>query len=196
MVRVLLTPACLPARGRVLALLCALATATAAALAPASARAAPVSLGLEASIGGQHLGVSRAPGDRQLTPMGDAGATVLLRTGPLMLGAAMEGNFSGSTLQRYNASALGGLVTDLLPVLRLELLGEVGAANLRSTSELRQAASGASGWDRFYGFRPGLSVKFPVMPFRIGAWGLARWGMPGATKSPELGLLGRIGFEF
>ncbi|BDG03885.1 hypothetical protein [Anaeromyxobacter oryzae] len=159
------------------------------------AHAAPLSLGIEATIGSQHLGVNRAPGTtRDLSPMGDAGATVLLRAGPLMLGAAMEGNFSGSTLRRYNASALGGLATDLLPVLRLELLGEVGAANLRSTSELRQAASG--GWNRFYGFRPGLSVKLPVLPFRVGAWGLARWGLPGATRSPELGLLGRIGFEF
>lgn len=194
MVRVLLAPACLPDRARLLVLL--LATLIAGALAPTSARASPVSLGIEASIGGQHLGVSRAPGDRQLSPMGDAGATVLVRSGPLMLGAAMEGTFSGSTLQRYNASALGGLVTDLLPVLRLELLGEVGAANIRSSSELRQAGEGASGWDRFYGFRPGLSAKFPVLPFRVGAWGLARWGMPGATKSPELGFLGRIGFEF
>ena len=172
-----------------------LALACLAAALPA--RGAPLSLGIEATVGGQHLGVTHAPGrTEQLTTMGDLGGTVLLRAGALMLGAAMEGNFDGTTLQRYNASALGGLAADVLPVLRLELLGEYGAANLRSSSQLRQAASGAAGWDRFYGFRPGLSLKVPVLPFRVGAWGLARWGMPGAGSGPELGFLGRIGIEF
>jgi hypothetical protein len=161
------------------------------------ARAAPLSLGVEATIGGQHLGMTQAPlRNEPLSPMGDLGGTVLVRSGALMIGAAMEGNFDGSTLRRYNASALGGLAADVLPVLRLELLGEYGAANLRSTSDLKQAASGSGTWERFYGFRPGLSAKLPVLPFRVGAWGLARWGMPGSKSGPEYGVLGRIGLEF
>jgi hypothetical protein len=174
-----------------------LALACLAAAVPAHG-AGPVSVGLEATIGGQHLGMQRAQlGQREVSPMGDAGATLLLRVGPIMLGAASEGNFSGTTLQRFNASALAGLAADVLPVLRLELLGEVGAANLRSTSELRDAASATNRWDNFYGFRPGLSAKLPVIPFRMGVWGLARWNMPGAIRSgPELGLLGRVGLEF
>jgi hypothetical protein len=161
------------------------------------ARAAPVSLGIEATVGAQQLGLTRAPGTSEpLLPMGDAGATVLLRLGPVALGAAAEGNFEGSTLERFNASAMGGLVTDLLPVLRLELLGEVGSANLRSSSDLRDAAGGDERWERFYGFRPGLSARLPVLPVRLGVWGLARWGMPGSDGGPQLGLLGRLGVEF
>jgi hypothetical protein len=168
-----------------------------ACLYAAPALAAPVSLSLEATIGAQRLGMQRAPGtNQQLSPMGDLGATALLRLGPIAFGAGAEGNFDGTTLQRYNASALAGFMTDLLPVLRLELLGEVGAANLRTARDLGQAAQGSGGWDRFYGFRPGLSLKIPVLPFRVGAWGLARWGMPGATKDPELGFLARIGIDF
>ncbi len=174
-----------------------LALACLAAAIPAHADDPPAALDLEATIGGQHLGVTRAPGtSKQLSPMGDVGGTLLIRSGPFMVGAAMEGNLSGTTLQRFNMSLLGGLAADLLPVLRLELLGELGGANLRSTSQLRQAAADAPGWDRFYGFRPGLSAKLPVLPFRVGVWGLVRWGMPGATKSPELGMLGRVGLEF
>lgn len=168
-----------------------------ACLAAPPALAAPVSLGLEATIGGQHLGVHRAPGGaRDLTPMGDAGATLLLRLGPVALGAAAEGNFDGTTLERFNASALAGLAADLLPFLRLELMGEVGMANLRTRRDVELAARAAEGWDPFYGFRPGLSVRFPVLPLRVGVWGLARWNMPGAGPGAELGLLGRAGIEF
>jgi hypothetical protein len=171
--------------------------ALAGLLAAAPAGATPVSFGLEATIGAQHLGIQRAPAlNEPLAPMGDLGATALLRAGPLALGAAAEGNFGGHTLQRYNASALAGLVSDILPVLRLELLGELGAANLRTRGDLESAASGDSGWDRFYGLRPGLSARLPVLPFRIGFWGLARWGLAGGKNGPELGLLGRIGLEF
>lgn len=161
------------------------------------ALAAPVSLSLEATIGAQRLGMQRAPGlDEPLAPMGDLGATALLRLGNLAFGAAAEGNFDGTTVERYDAAALAGFVTDLLPVLRLELLGELGAANLRTARDLGDAARGTGEWQRFYGFRPGLSLKVPVLPFRVGAWGLARWGLPGATRDPELGFLGRIGIDF
>lgn len=168
-----------------------------ACLTASRALAAPVSLGIEATIGAQHLGLHRAPGaSEDLTPMGDAGATVLLRLGPFALGAAAEGNFDGTTLERFNASGLAGLTSDLLPVLRLELLGEVGVANLRTRADVEQAARREGAWEPFYGFRPGLSVRFPVLPLRVGVWGLARWNMPGAGPGAELGLLGRAGIEF
>jgi hypothetical protein len=120
---------------------------------------------------------------------------VLLGVGALMLGAAAEGTYHAGRFQRFNASALGGLALPLFPVLRLELLGELGAANLHSAAELR-AAAGSGAWDRFYGFRPGLSVKLPTLPFRFGVWGLARWGLPGTGTGPVYGLLGRLGIEF
>jgi hypothetical protein len=153
------------------------------------------SVGLEATVGAQRLGMERVPGTGEpLSAMGDVGATLLLRAGPFAVGAASEGNFVEGSLARFNASALAGLATDLLPVLRLELLGEVGAANLRRGADLRAAAAGD--WDRFYGVRPGLSLKFPVLPLRIGVWGLARWGMPGVSSGPAFGMLGRVGLEF
>jgi hypothetical protein len=164
-------------------------------LAAAPRAQAVVSLGLEATVGAQRLGVQRMPATGEpLAAMGDLGATLLLRAGPIAIGTAAEGNFASSRLERFNASLLGGLVADLLPVLRLELLGEVGAANLRGEADLRSAAGGD--WDRFYGFRPGLSAKLPFFPLRLGVWGLARWGMPGAQDGPALGLLGRAGIEF
>jgi hypothetical protein len=169
-----------------------LAVACLSAVMPA---AAEVSLGIEGTLGAHHLGISRLPGSTDpLVTMGDLGAVVLLRLGPIGIGASAEGTFDGSTLEQLNASVLAGLVTDLLPVLRLELLGEVGAADLRSAEELRSEVS--SGWKRFYGLRPGLSLKLPLVPVRIGAWGLARWGLPDGDGGPALGLLGRLGVEF
>jgi hypothetical protein len=153
------------------------------------------SLGLEATLGGQHLGVDQAPGiEEPLAPMGDAGATLLLRSGNLALGLAAEGNFDGTTLERFNGSVLAGFAVDAFPAVRLELLGELGAANLRAVDDL-QNEPGAGSWERFYGVRPGLSLGIPVLPFRIGVWGLARWGLPGSGEGADLGVLGRIGFE-
>jgi hypothetical protein len=170
--------------------------ATCCAIAASVARADP-SLGVEATIGAQRLGIQRAPVTHDtLLPMGDLGATVLLRGGVLELGAAGEGNFDRSTLQRFNASVLGGLGFDTLRVLRLELLGEYGAANLRTTADVRAAATSDGSWTRFYGFRPGLSAKLPAFPLRVGVWGLARWGLPGSNGGPAYGMLGRIGLEF
>ena len=164
----------------------------------AGAARAGVSLDLEATIGAQRLGLTRAPGTSQpLLPMGDLGGTVLLRAGPFALGAAAEGNLDRTgQVERYNASGLAGLATDLLPLVRLELLGEVGAANLRSTADAGEAAQGAGTWERFYGVRPGLSVRTPVLPLRVGVWGLARWGLPGTGPGPSYGMLGRIGLTF
>ena len=163
----------------------------------ATAARADVSLGIEATIGAQRLGLQRAPVTHEtLLPMGDLGATVLLRGSGLELGVAAEGNFDHSTLQRYNASALGGLGFDVVRVFRVELLGEYGAANLRTTADARAAATSDGNWTRFYGVRPGLSVKMPAFPLRVGVWGLARWGLPGTSGGPAYGMLGRIGLEF
>lgn len=157
---------------------------------------AEASLGIEATVGADRLGLSRFPGSAEpLAGMGDLGAVALLRLGGIGLGASAEGSFDGLTVERFNASALAGLVTDLLPVLRLELLAEVGVAELRSTAELRGQVS-SDDRDVFYGLRPGLSLKLPVLPVRVGAWGLARWGLPGTGGGPALGLLGRVGVEF
>jgi hypothetical protein len=174
-----------------------LRTATALLLvATAGVARSEVSLGIEATIGAQELGVERAPmSDEALLSMGQLGGTVLLRVGSLAMGAAAGGYFQGSRLERYDASGLAGLALDVLPILRLELLGELGAANLRSQEDLDVAAAGE--WSTFYGARPGVSLKLPVFPLRVGVWGLARWGLPGTTASdPALGMLGRVGIEF
>jgi hypothetical protein len=169
--------------------------AAAAALAVATPALAVVSFGLEATVGAQRLGVERLPGRSEpLASMGDLGATLLLRLGPIALGAAGEGTFLAGRLEQVNASVLAGLVGDLLPVLRLELLGEVGASGVRRASDLERAQAGDL--ERFYGVRPGLSAKLPSFPLRLGVWGLARWGMPGAGSGPSYGLLGRVGLEF
>jgi hypothetical protein len=167
------------------------AVACTAAAAPVLAN---VSLGVEATIGAQRLGLQRVPpagGSR--AAMGDLGTTLLLRAGPLGLGVAAEGSFASGSLERYDASLLGGLVLDLLPVLRLELLGEIGAADLRGGGDLGRALAGDG--ERFHGVRPGLSAKLPFFPLRLGVWGLARWGMPGTSSAPALGLLARVGIE-
>jgi hypothetical protein len=167
-----------------------------ACLAAAQRAAAEVSFDLEMTVGAQHLGITHAPAVRNpLATIGDLGATALLRLGPLALGAAAEGDFDGSALQTYNASALAGLVADLLPVLRLELLGEVGAAGLRPGEDVSRDFE-ARTLDTFYGFRPGLSVKVPVLPIRAGVWGIARWGLAGRPDEPVLGMLGRLGLSF
>jgi hypothetical protein len=162
------------------------------ALLPGESRAG---VSLEATIGSQRLGVTRAPGPGEsLLAMGDYGAALLLRGGPIELGVASEGTFLGGSLQHFNASALAGLAADL-PVLRLELLGELGLANLRDRAELDEAVAGEPGWQRFVGVRPGLTVKLPLLPFRLGVWGLARWGLPG-TSGAAYGLLGRVAIDF
>ncbi|WP_242338393.1 MULTISPECIES: hypothetical protein [Anaeromyxobacter] len=167
-----------------------------ALLAGAGVARAGVSLGVEATIGAEKLGVERAPlSNEALLPMGQLGGTVLLRVGTLALGAAAGGYFHRSQLERYDASGLAGLSFDVLPLLRIELLGEVGAANLRTRSDLGEAVAG--NWSTFYGVRPGVSLKLPVFPLRLGVWGLARWGLPGMdSHEPALGMLGRVGVDF
>ncbi|WP_242344688.1 hypothetical protein [Anaeromyxobacter terrae] len=167
-----------------------------AVLAAAGVARAGVSLGVEATIGAEKLGVQRAPlSNEALLPMGQLGGTVLLRLGTLAVGAAAGGYFHRSQLERYDASGLAGLAFDVLPILRIELLGELGAANLRTRADLGAAVAGE--WSTFYGARPGVSLKLPVFPLRVGVWGLARWGLPGTdSREPSLGMLGRVGIDF
>jgi hypothetical protein len=150
---------------------------------------------LEGTIGSQRIGVTRAPADGEpLVPMGDFGATLLLKGGLLEIGFAAGGTFVDGALDRYDASALGGLGLDVA-VIRLELLGELGVVNLRSRSDLADASSGDSPFTRFYGVRPGISAKMPLVPLRLGVWGLARWGLP-ETDGVAYGMLARIGVDF
>jgi len=159
--------------------------------AAATAARADTSLAIEATIGAQRLGLQREPvAHETLLPMGDLGATVLLRGDALELGVAAEGNFDHTTLQRFNASLLGGLGFDVVQILRLEVLGELGAANLRTTADVRAAATTDGSWNRFYGVRPGLSVKLPAFPLRVGVWGLARWGSPARRAGRRTGCWG------
>jgi hypothetical protein len=169
--------------------------ATIACVSAALPGLAGAGVSLEGTIGSQRLGVTRAPGGHEpLVPMGDYGGALLLHGGPLVLGAAAQGTFAGGDLSSYDASALVGLGADVA-ALRLELLGEVGVLSLRSRGDLADAADGSSSFTRFYGVRPGLSARLPLVPFRLGVWGLARWGLPG-RDGVAYGLLGRIGVDF
>jgi hypothetical protein len=171
-----------------------LALACLAAAGPA--RAGDLHLGLEATFGAQQLGPSRIPGsDRTLSGMGDFGGTALVFTGPFAVGAAVQGRF-GSDDHALDASALAGFTLHLLPpLLRVELLGETGLTRLRQL-DVDPGAPSTVAWYRFYGFRPGISLKLPALPFRVGLWGLVRWHPASGATGPAYGLLGRIGFDF
>jgi hypothetical protein len=160
-----------------------LALAAAPLVAPAE-----VSLGVEVTLAAPRLGMERLPGsERPLVASGDLGGSVLLRLGPLALGAAAERTLGSETARLTTKSAMGGFALDLLPFLRMELLGELGVADVADDGA-REA--------RFYGARPGLSVKLPAFPLRLGLWGLARWGLPGAPPGePSFGILARAGLE-
>jgi hypothetical protein len=158
------------------------------AAAPLAARGV-VSLGVEATLAAPRLGMERLPGsERPLVAAGDVGGSVLLRLGPLALGAAMDRTPGEDAGRLSTKSAMGGFALDLLPFVRMELLGEIGVADLS-----RDAARET----RFYGARPGLSLKLPAFPLRLGVWGLARWGLPGfPANEPSFGILARAGLEF
>jgi hypothetical protein len=157
------------------------------ASAPLVARA-EVSLGVEVTLAAPRLGMDTLPGsERPLAATGDLGAAALLRLGPLALGIAAERTLGSDTPQMTTKSAMGGFAPDLLPFVRMELLGELGVADV---------ALDADGEARFYGARPGLSLKLPAFPLRVGVWGLARWGLPGAPPGePSFGILARAGLE-
>ena len=174
------------------------AVVVAVALLAAGSARAQAALDLEVTFGGRHLGLAAPAAGDTAQPTGDLGATLLLVAGPLAIGAAAATTTSG--IRRYDASALAGLAFPVLPVIRLELLAELGAADLHSAKDIPAALGGAvtgeAGWHRFWGVRPGLSIHIPELPFRVGLWGLARWGLPGTGPGPVWGVLGRIGLEF
>jgi hypothetical protein len=149
---------------------------------------AVVSLGVEATLAAPRLGMDRLPGSqRPLVATGDLGGSALLRLGPIGLGVAAERTLGDETARLTTKSAMGGFVLDLLPFLRMELLGELGVADLARDSAAET---------RFYGARPGLSLKLPAFPLRLGVWGLARWKLPGAPAGePSFGILARAGLE-
>jgi hypothetical protein len=157
--------------------------------APVVARPDAFSLGVEGTIGAPRLGVERVPGRREpLATTGDVGGAVLLKLGPLGVGAAMDRSTGHASSRLSTRSAMGGLALDVLPFLRLELFGEIGEADL---------AGDQAGNVRFHGARPGLSLRVPVVPLRLGVWGLARWGLPGTKPGdPSFGILARAGLEF
>lgn len=154
------------------------------ALAPLAARG-EITLGLEATLSAPRLGVRQVPGSTEpLTAAGDIGGGALLRLGFLGLGAALDRNVGSAGARLSTRSAMGGLVLDVLPFVRLELLGELGNAD------------GPGGLSRFRGARPGLSLRVPAFPLRVGVWGLARWGLPGEPAGrPAYGALFRAGIE-
>jgi hypothetical protein len=155
---------------------------------PLVASSKPFSLGIEATLAAPRLGMERMPGSEQpLAAAGDLGGAVLLRLGPLAAGLAADGALGAEEGGISTRSAMGGLALDLLPFVRLELLGEVGEGD-RAGDGLPAA--------RFYGARPGLSMKAPAFPLRLGVWGLARWGLPGLPPDePSFGILARAGIE-
>jgi hypothetical protein len=156
--------------------------AVAVLLAPCAARA-DVSIGIEATLSAPRLGISRVPGSTEpLSAAGDLGGNILVRLHLLGFGVAAERTVHG-TGRLDTRSAMAGLVTDLLPIVRLELLGELGNAD------------SPDGLARFRGARPGLSLKAPGIPLRVGVWGLARWGLPGKSSGPSYGMLARVGIE-
>lgn len=148
-----------------------------------------VSLGVEATLAAPRLGMERLPGsERPLVATGDLGGSVLLRLGPLAAGVAVDRTLGEDAGRLSTRSAMGGLALDLLPFVRMELLGEIGVADL---------SGDAAGEVRFAGARPGLSLKLPAFPLRLGVWGLARWGLPGVPAGePSFGILARAGLEF
>jgi hypothetical protein len=107
------------------------------------------------------------------------GATVILRSGILEIGAIGEVGRPGQDGSTTLLGALGGVGLDV-GILRLEALGELGAHRYgdvladpsvvtRSTSEV---------WLVSAGLRPGISLRLgESRSFILGLWGFARWDL-------------------
>jgi hypothetical protein len=165
-------------------------------LAAAGAARAGDGLSLELSFGAPNLGLARPTG--VAGPVGlaaDLGTAAFYTKGPFAVGLAASGQLANGGFRSFDASALAGIVHPLPPYLRIELFGEAGLARQVSLDDVDAAVSAAATHDRFYGFRPGISVKLPSLPFRFGLWGLVRWHHQ-ASPAPAYGMLGRIGFDF
>ena len=167
----------------------ALFALTALAVAPA-ARA--YSLNVEGLAGWQDLrlsgtSVGNAISGREGTAI--LGGDALLDLGGLGLGVAVDRIVSG-TVEPWAGSIVAGFLLDLLPSVRLNLLGEIGRRG-QSFSNIFD-----SGGATFVGVRPGFNVRLFPTPLRIGATGIVRWPTSGGSfGSPDYGFVGTVGFE-
>ncbi len=163
-----------------------------AALAVAPAARANTSVNVEAFGGWQNLrlatsSVGNAVGGTEGT--GIVGGNLLLDLSGLGLGISVDKTVSG-TGQPWAGSILGGLMLDLLPAFRLQLLGELG--RLGSGFDDLFKSSGAT----FVGLRPGVSFRVLPTPFRLGVDGIVRWPTSGGDiGSPTYGIVGKVAFE-
>lgn len=166
----------------------ALAVLAALAAAP-SAQA--LSLTVEGLGGWQDLQLStQSVGNAARGSEGTAifGGDVLLDLVGFGVGLAVDKTVSGSA-QPWAGSLVAGLTLGL-PLVRIEALGEVGR-RARDFGKLFD-----SGGATFVGLRPGVSVRIPVSPLRVGVTGLVRWPTSGGDiGSPDFGVVGKIGFE-
>lgn len=166
-----------------------LAIVTAAA---APAARADLSLGVEGFGGWQNLHLSsQSVGNAVSGTEGTAilGGDVLLDLAGLGLGVAVDKTVSGAA-QPWAGSIMAGFLYGFPLGLRLEALGEIGR-RARDFGDVF-GSSGAT----FLGLRPGVSVRIPVTPIRLGVTALLRWPTSnGDIGSPDFGIIGRVGFE-
>lgn len=162
-----------------------------AALASPAARA-DISLGVEGFGGWQNLhlssqSVGNAVGGSEGTAI--FGADALLDLGGLGAGIAIDKTVSGSA-QPWAGSIMAGFLYGFPLGIRLEALGEIGRRG-RDFGDVF-SSSGAT----FLGLRPGVSLRIPVSPLRLGVTALLRWPTSnGDIGSPDVGFIGRVGFE-
>ena len=162
------------------------------AVAAAPAARADVSLGVEGFAGWQDLRLStQSVGNAAAGREGTAilGGDVLLDLAGLGVGLAVDKTVSG-TAQPWAGSIMAGFLWDLVLGIRIEGLGEIGRRG-RDFGDIFDS-SGAT----FLGLRPGVSLRIPVTPLRLGVTGLVRWPTSnGDIGSPDYGIVGRVGFE-
>jgi len=163
-----------------------------AALTVAPAARADISLGAEAFGAWQNVHLSnQSVGNAVSGTEGTAilGGDVLLDLAGLGVGVAIDKTVSG-TAQPWAGSIMAGFLYGFPLGLRLEALGEIGRRG-RDFGDVFDS-SGAT----FVGLRPGISVRIPVSPIRLGVTALFRWPTSnGDIGSPDFGIVGRIGFE-
>jgi hypothetical protein len=158
----------------------------------AAPAARAVSLGVEGFAGWQDLrlstqSVGNAASGREGTAI--VGGDVLLDLAGLGVGLAVDKTVSGNA-QPWAGSIMAGFLWDLVLGIRIEGLGEIGR-RARDFGDVF-GSNGAT----FLGLRPGVSLRVPVTPLRVGVTGLVRWPTSnGDIGSPDYGIVGRIGFE-
>ncbi len=161
----------------------------------ASARADTPSLTIDVFGGYQNLNpthLATAAVERQGT--GIVGLTALFDLKGLGLGVGIDKSFSGG-YEPWDFFANVGPVIDLLPVLRLEALGEIGRAGFGSLGDLSFSDSQPT-YHTFVGVRPGVSFRLVPLPIRIGVSVPIRWAISnGASSEPDYGVVARVGFE-